>query len=174
MNWSNKIGFEIWMNLDKLYNYVLKKSATSLLHCTTCSNEASNTAWWLYCFFFTFQAVCFILSLACIFICLIAATFPGIHAMRISTYHSCTVSSNQCKCFQSAEPEARIFLYQSMNDCNVLLHDIWMYLVILSVLNGVASTVSFWFVVLLWRSKYGKFYSGLKFHSYSANVPAHP
>lgn len=127
--------------------------------------------------FLCFQSMCFGLSSACIFVCMVAAVFPGIHGSRIAHFFYCDMSAEEAKCLcaNSREATARVYIYEQVRSCDVVITSIKDYLILQCALNAIASGVCMWFVTLLWKSRYQDFHSGLRFFSYSANnVPPHP
>lgn len=120
------------------------------------------------------QVICFILSASCVFLCMIGSVFPGIHGSRISHFLHCNTTHLTCYCSKSGEPSAQVYVYEQVGSCSVLQTSVKDYLILECALNAIASGVCLWFVTLLWKSKYSDYYSGLRFFSYSANVPTHP
>ncbi len=104
---------------------------------------------------------------------MIGSVFTGIHGNRISSA-TCNTTGIHCQCGYSADPMARVFVYEDVYSCDLVVTSIKDYLILQCALNAIASGVCFWFVTLLWKSRYQDFYSGLRFFSYSANGPPHP
>ncbi len=133
-------------------------------------------------FFLSFQAICLVLSAVCIFLSMVASVFTGIQGHRISGFSECqmnvTNSVSTCHCYTESpdeqDPDDRIFQYKSIQSCSIVQTSIKDYLILQCALCGIASGVCFWFVTLLWKGRYEDFHSGLRFYSYSANVPPHP
>ncbi|KAJ8301376.1 hypothetical protein KUTeg_020363 [Tegillarca granosa] len=118
---------------------------------------------------FVVKTFCFILSVICIFVCLVASTFPVIHIVRLYSFHHCEVSSNGCQCFASHDPNSRVFTYESIGNCEELYCLVKLLLIAESSLCVLGSIISFWYVILLWRSKYGGVYSGIRYSPTSVN-----
>ena len=118
---------------------------------------------------FFFQCVCFTLSSACVFVCMIGSVFPGIHGSRISSYvGDCTLkASRHCQCVLSLDPSAKVYEYRDVKSCDLVKTSVKDYLILQCALNAIASGVCFWFVTLLWKSRYQDFYSGIRFQSYT-------
>lgn len=114
-----------------------------------------------------FQAMCFLLSLVCIFICLVASTFPAIHIARLYTFKHCENLANDCLCYGSDDQTSRLFTYKELGDCDLLFCLIKILLIVESSACVLGSAISFWYVILLWRSKYGGIYSGMRYSSTS-------
>lgn len=122
---------------------------------------------------FTVKAMCFTVSSGCTLLCMIACVFCAIHTARITSFMQCESAASTCYCVTSNSPQARLHLYE-VTDCEVLRTSVKNYLILLSAFNFLASIVSFWFIALLWKARYGGFHSGLRFYSYNATLPPHP
>ncbi|KAK3102060.1 hypothetical protein FSP39_008475 [Pinctada imbricata] len=112
---------------------------------------------------FVLKAVCFALSLICIFVCLVAATFPVIHLVRLHTYEHCELVSYDCNCYGSHDNTTRLFTYEKLGDCDLLFCFVKIMLMAESATCVFGSIVSFLYVILLWRSKYGGIYTGVRY-----------
>ena len=145
----------------KKYNYI----------CTlpnTISAQAFNDF-----FLLSLQCICFVLSTCCVFLCMIASVFPGIHGSRISSFADCTVVNGSCQCVKTLEdPHATVYRYLHVISCDMVITSIKDYFILQCALNAIASGVCFWFVTLLWKSRYQAFYSGLRFYPYSTHTHA--
>ncbi len=104
---------------------------------------------------------------------MIGSVFAGIHGNRISSA-ICNTTGITCRCGFSTDSLARVFIYEDVGTCDFVVTTIKDYFILQCALNAIASGVCFWFVTLLWKSRYQDFYSGLRFFSYSANGPSHP
>ncbi|XP_060075640.1 uncharacterized protein LOC132555301 [Ylistrum balloti] len=116
---------------------------------------------------FILKAACFLLSLVCIFICLVASTFPVIHIARLYTFKHCENQANDCLCYESHDQSSRQFTYKELGNCDLLFCVIKILLIVESSACILGSIISFWYVILLWRSKYGGIYSGIRYSSTS-------
>ena len=105
---------------------------------------------------------------------MIGSVFPGIHGSRISSFYHCNTTDLTCYCSKTDDPSATVYVYLEVGSCSVLQTSVKDYLILECALNAIASGVCLWFIKLLWKSKYSDYYSGLRFFSYSANVPSHP
>ncbi|XP_074646232.1 sarcospan-like [Tubulanus polymorphus] len=126
---------------------------------------------------YSIKAVCAVISSTCVVACLVGSVFTGIHGHRIAAYTICDRLNSSCICsLQEPEPSVnrRMFVYEGMKRCTLVFSSLKDYLILQCALNTVASGVSLWFVLLLWRSRYRPFYGGLRLFSYSANQPSHP
>ncbi|KAK2157601.1 hypothetical protein LSH36_188g05040 [Paralvinella palmiformis] len=125
---------------------------------------------------FIIKALCFLLSSVCVFLCMMAAVFPGIHGHRIPTYSQCkyTATKFTCVCVRPFEGFRREYQYNEIIDCETVTTSVKDILILLCALNAVGSGVCLWFVTLLWKKRYEQFHSGLRFYSYSASIPPHP
>ena len=122
---------------------------------------------------FYFQALFFTLSAGCTVLCMTAGVFCAIHTSRIASFIECQSIASTCICVASNSPRARIHLYE-VTDCDVLRTSVKEYLILQSALNVIASVVCFALVVIIWKSRYEGFHSGLRFYSYNASLPPHP
>ncbi|XP_064631982.1 sarcospan-like isoform X2 [Lineus longissimus] len=126
------------------------------------------------------KAVCFTLSAICMFVAIVAAVFVGIHGHRIASYDECKWYNNSkntstCECtIDKLDPDARIYIYEGVRRCNLIFSSIKDYLILECALTSVASGVSVWFVILLWKSRYQKFSGSLRLYSYSGGQTSHP
>ena len=125
--------------------------------------------------FHCFQCLICLLSAISSILCLTAAVFTGYHGFRILSYSSCLpVPPSHCVCtFHSNDPLAQIFVY-TIQSCDLIYSLVIFLLLAQCLLNLTGGIVSFAHIMLLWRSRYGNFYSGLKFYSYAADTPPHP
>ena len=105
---------------------------------------------------------------------MVGSVFPGIHGSRISAFTKCNDTGSSCLCSNEEDPTNRQFQYDDIQECHVVITSIKDFFILQCALNSIASGVCFWFVTLLWKAKYQKFHSGLKFYSYSANAASHP
>ncbi|KAK6175047.1 hypothetical protein SNE40_013588 [Patella caerulea] len=103
------------------------------------------------------QALCFIFSIVAIFVNVIASVFPAIQLYRIYTYITCRLNVTRCECFNS---DSRVFLYPNVYGCGFVYLEIKYYMFIIGGLCLLGAIVSLWFVILLWKERYGRFYSG--------------
>ena len=133
--------------------------------------HSQNDVLQVYLFFH--QVVCVLFSCSCVFICMIAAVFAGIHGSRIARFQGCSRNGTDCVCM-STVPPTHTYTYQDLGSCDLVKTSIKDYLILQCALNAIASGVCFWFVALLWKSRYEDFHSGLRFYSYSASLPPHP
>eukprot|EP00057_Strongylocentrotus_purpuratus_P002238 XP_003724112.1 PREDICTED: sarcospan [Strongylocentrotus purpuratus] len=128
---------------------------------------------------FAVKAGFFTLSVICLFVNTIASAFCGIQGNVIQTMlHSdsaCKIIDNGCQCTRSSDDGfGRIYMYLDVLDCSSFLLNLQTYLYIQCALNAIGGAASFMVVILLWRSRYMDFHSGLRFYSYSAAIPNHP
>ena len=72
------------------------------------------------------------------------------------------MTETRCLCKESPDPDATIHTFEAVDRCETVITSIKDYLILQSSLNCIASGVCFWFVALLWRSRYGQFHSGLR------------
>ena len=68
----------------------------------------------------------------------------------------------RCLCKEFQGPNATIYIFEAVDRCETVITSIKDYLILQSSLNCIASGVCFWFVALLWRSRYGQFHSGVR------------
>ena len=79
-----------------------------------------------------------------------------------------------CVCAESDDPKARVYIYEDIDSCETLIASVKDYLILQCSLNCIASGVCFWFVTLLWKSRYqDNFQPGLKFYSCNGNIHSH-
>ena len=118
------------------------------------------------------QCACFILSTSCIFLCMIAGVFPGILGNKIASFTDCNMTDTRCLCAESRDPSARIYIYEQIDSCESVITSVKDFLILQCSLNCIASGVCFWFVTLLWKSRYQDFYAGIRLPTHSA-MPSH-
>ncbi|XP_072175158.1 sarcospan-like [Diadema setosum] len=127
---------------------------------------------------FAVKAVFFTLSVICLFVNTIASAFCGIQGNVINAMihleSACKVIETGCQCTRSTDGLNRIYMYNEVLDCVSFLTNLRTYLYIQCALNAIGGAASFMVVILLWRSRYMDFHSGLRFYSYSAAIPNHP
>ena len=100
---------------------------------------------------------------------MVGSVFTGIHGNRISTFVQCSLSpsSGSCTCLRSLDPGTvpDVYTLHGGDTCAVVVTSIKDILILQCALNAIASGVCFWFITLLWKSRYHEFYSGLRFYS---------
>ncbi|XP_041460111.1 sarcospan-like [Lytechinus variegatus] len=88
---------------------------------------------------------------------------------------ACKIIDNGCQCTRSSDDGfGRVYMYLDVLDCSSFLLNLQTYLYIQCALNAIGGAASFMVVILLWRSRYMDFHSGLRFYSYSAAIPNRP
>ena len=121
--------------------------------------------------FYLFQLVCFCLSFLSTFTCTIAAAFTAIHGGFIAHYNNCRLIQITCYC--THETSERQQLYEDIKSCELLQSNIKFYLFFQSAMNCLGGLVSFWLVLLLWKSRYHGFHTRLDAYTYTSNEPPH-
>jgi hypothetical protein len=116
---------------------------------------------WFY--LFCLQGCCLVLTVVCVFVCLVASTFPVIHIVKMYGYHHCEDKNNDCLCYGSPDPLSRQFTYKQLGNCDILYCLVKIFFIVQSGLCALGSGISFWFAILLWKSQYGGVYSGMRY-----------
>lgn len=107
------------------------------------------------------KMICCVLSVISIMLCITGSVFSGMHGHRISTYHDCQFEENQCNCVLSDDELAPLYTYQHVHTCKTVLSSIQFYLILQCALNSVSAGVCLWFIMFLWKSRYGS-YDGVR------------
>lgn len=123
-------------------------------------------------FIFLLQCIVVGLSSICVFLCAVSCIFPAAHAIDVFNYDACNVTEgSSCNCVMHDEAEDIVVPYTV--NCNVVYDQLRWFLLAMVLALAIGSLLSLWLVLLIWRSRYGRFHSGLKFYSYNASTP-HP
>ena len=105
---------------------------------------------------------------------MVASVFPGFLGSKIAKLVNCSMTDTRCVCAESNDPKATVYTYKDIDSCETLIASVKDYLILQCSLNCIASGVCFWFVTLLWKSRYqDDFQPGLRFYSYNGNIPHH-
>lgn len=112
---------------------------------------------------FVLKGCCFVLTVVCVFVCLVASTFPVMHIVKMYGYHHCEDNNNDCLCYGSLDPLSRQFTYKQLGNCDILYCLVKIFFIVQSGLCALGSGISFWFAILLWKSQYGVIYSGMRY-----------
>ena len=123
--------------------------------------------------FYLFQLMCFCLSFLSTFTCTIAAAFTAIHGGFIAHYNHCKLVNTTCYCTLSQGTSGRQQLYEDITSCELLQSNVKFYLFFQSFMNCLGGLVSFWLVLLLWKSRYHGFHARLDTYTYTPNEPPH-
>jgi hypothetical protein len=114
------------------------------------------------------QVLCSILSTISVIVCITACIFIAIHLARLFTYDACTLTETDCRCALPHDEDdvfPKVFVYPGVRDCLYIFCEVKMYLLIAGSLCLAGSLVSLWFVILLWKARYGRFHSGVRLTS---------
>ncbi|XP_071960958.1 sarcospan-like [Antedon mediterranea] len=135
---------------------------------------------------FFVKTVCFGLSFCCVFINTIASAFCGIQANIIDSLHqnyqhvcdgdqNTVIANRDCVCTRREDNLIKhTYIFEEIADCRNFLLNLKTYLVFQCSLNAIGGLACFLVVIMMWRSRYMDFHSGLRFYSYSASIPSHP
>ena len=104
---------------------------------------------------------------------MIAGVFPGILGSKIASFAECNMTDTRCLCSESDSPRARIYIYEQIDSCETVITSVKDFLILQCSLNCIASGVCFWFVTLLWKSRYQDVYAGIRLPTHSPTVPSH-
>lgn len=117
---------------------------------------------------FVIKGCCFILTAVCIFVCLIASTFPVIHVVKLHEFQYCKLTDDDCFCYE-ADDMSNPHAYRGLGNCDLLFCLVKICFLVESGLCVLGSGFSFWFAIILWNSKYGGIYSGIRYSLSSSN-----
>nr|KAG5706004.1 hypothetical protein BaRGS_028113 [Batillaria attramentaria] len=117
---------------------------------------------------FVLKVLCSVMSAISVFVNVTAAIFAAIHLGRIFTFQSCRQQSDTvCHCYLTRDDVLpRVFIYTGVSDCFAIFCEVKIYLLVVGSLCLAGSLFSLWFIVLLWKARYGRFYSGVRLQSF--------
>ncbi|KAM9311512.1 sarcospan [Gastrophryne carolinensis] len=114
---------------------------------------------------FTLKLLYFLLSAISCIICVLVVAFASYHYTNM-THYSCKMEADMCQCtLEPSDPLSRMFIYQSVADCDVVTTTIKLFTLLQIVLNMLLALVCLAACFIMWNHRYQVFYAGNWFHA---------